>query len=178
MHLYELPWPKGALQSLPPTTEVEMRITLSYFVEPGPGEIGWQDRYRYASHGLRFDLNAPLESKKQFEMKINRKAQDENFKSSENQSVTDHWTLGSQARDKGSIHSDIWTGTTAQLADSNLIAVYPTIGWWRERAHLDKWNSKTRYALIVSINTPEQDVDIYTPVKNQITVKVPIEITT
>ncbi|MCI5144524.1 MAG: peptidase S8, partial [Candidatus Electrothrix sp. AR3] len=54
MHLYELPWPKEVLQSLPDTTEVQMRITLSYFVEPGPGEIGWQDRYRYPSHGLRF----------------------------------------------------------------------------------------------------------------------------
>jgi len=36
-----------------------MRITLSYFVEPSPGEVGWKDRYRYASHGLRFELNGP-----------------------------------------------------------------------------------------------------------------------
>ncbi|MBN2684477.1 MAG: S8 family peptidase [Pontiellaceae bacterium] len=177
MHLYELPWPKDALQALPPTADVEMRITLSYFIEPGPGEIGWQDRYRYASHGLRFDLNAPLESKKQFEMRINKKAQDDDYKSSENQSVANHWTIG-QARNTGSIHSDIWAGTAAQLAESNLVAVYPTIGWWKQREHLEKWDSKTRYTLIVSINTPEQDVDIYTPVATQIGIKTPIQITT
>ena len=177
MHLYELPWPKDALQALPPTAKVEMRITLSYFIEPGPGEIGGKDRYRYASHGLRFDLNAPLEPKKRFEMRINRKAQDEGYKSSENQSVADHWIIGSQTRDKGSLHSDIWTGTAAELAESNLVAVYPTIGWWKQREHLEKWDSKTRYALIVSISTPEQNVDIYTPVAVQIGIKAPIQIT-
>ncbi|MCK5374897.1 MAG: S8 family peptidase, partial [Alphaproteobacteria bacterium] len=47
MHLYELPWPKEILETLG-EIDVEMRVTLSYFVEPGPGEIGWKDRYRYA----------------------------------------------------------------------------------------------------------------------------------
>ncbi len=176
MHLYELPWPKEALQSLPSTTEVQMRITLSYFVEPGPGEIGWKDRYRYASYGLRFDLNAPTETKEGFEKKINKNARDESFNTSQNQSVTDHWTLGSNARDKGSIHSDIWTGTAADLAASNYIAIYPTIGWWRERSHLSKWNRRARYSLIVSINTPEQSVNIYTPVERKLRVAIPIEI--
>jgi hypothetical protein len=177
MHLYELPWPKEVLQSLPPSAEIEMRITLSYFIEPGPGEIGWQDRYRYASHGLRFKINAPTETKERFEMRINAEAQDEDFNSSENDSVSKYWVLGSQSRDKGSIHSDIWKGSAAELALSNLIAVYPTIGWWRERAHLSKWDSKTRYTLIVSINTPEQGVDIYTPVATELGVKIPVEIT-
>lgn len=59
MHLYDLPWPTEVLQNLPPDVLVQMRITLSYFVEPGPGELGWQDRYRYASHALRFDVNSP-----------------------------------------------------------------------------------------------------------------------
>lgn len=176
MHLHELPWPKDTLQILPPTTEVEMKITLSYFIEPGPGEIGWQDRYRYASHGLRFKINAPTETKERFEMRINAEAQDEDFNSSENASVSKHWVLGPQSRDKGSIHSDIWKGSAAELADSNLIAVYPTIGWWRERAHLNKWNSKTRYSLIISINTPEESVDIYTPVAVQVGIKPPVEI--
>ncbi len=176
MHLYELPWPKDALQALPMTADVQMKITLSYFVEPGPGEIGWKDRYRYASHGLRFDLNAPGETKEMFEKRINKNARDESFNSSENQSVADHWTLGSKARDKGSIHSDIWTGTAADLAASNIIAVYPIIGWWRERHHLEKWNRRTRYSLIVSINTPEQNIDIYTPVEVKLGIGIPVEI--
>lgn len=177
MHLYELPWPKDVLQALPPTAEIQMKITLSYFIEPGPERIGWKDRYRYPSHGLRFDLNSPGEPKEDLIRRINVAARDEENGHPGTSSAADHWTLG-QARDKGSIHSDIWKGSAAELADSNLVAIYPTIGWWRERAHLNKWNSKTRYSLIVSINTPEESVDIYTPVAVQIGIKTPIEITT
>lgn len=39
MHFYELPWPQEVLQSLPHDAKVQMRVTLSYFIEPGPGEI-------------------------------------------------------------------------------------------------------------------------------------------
>jgi hypothetical protein len=177
MHLYELPWPKEVLQSLPYGTEVEMRITLSYFIEPGPGEIGWEYRYRYASHALRFDLNAPGESKSEFLKRINKAARDEEEGAPGTESVSDHWQIGSQARDKGSIHSDIWQGTAAELADSNIIAVVPRIGWWRERAHLGRWDRKTRYALVVSIYTPEESVDIYTQVATQIGIAVPVTIT-
>ncbi|MCK4982147.1 MAG: hypothetical protein KAS17_04435 [Victivallaceae bacterium] len=154
-----------------------MRVTLSYFIEPGPGEIGWQDRYRYASHGLRFDLNSPTESKNQFLRRINAKSRDDDNGHPGTSSASEHWILG-QARDKGSVHSDIWQGSAAELAASNLIAIYPTIGWWKERAHLERWNRKTRYSLIVSIYTPEQEVDIYTPVSIQLQVPVSIEINT
>lgn len=46
MHLHTIPWPAEVLQNLG-ETEIELRITLSYFIEPGPGEIGWKNRYRY-----------------------------------------------------------------------------------------------------------------------------------
>lgn len=173
MHFYDLPWPREVLLNLPDTTEVEMRITLSYFIEPGPGEIGWQDRYRYASHLLRFELNSPGESRGEFVRRINQAAREEEGHPG-TQSASDHWVIGSQTRDKGSIHSDIWRGTAADLASSNLIAISPGIGWWRERAHLNRWNRKTRYALIVSIDTSEEAVDIYTPVAAQIGINVPI----
>ena len=178
MHLYELPWPKEVLLNLPDDTPVKMRITLSYFVEPGPGEIGWKDRYRYASHALRFDLNSPGESKDEFVKRINKDARDRDEDKPDTKSPSDHWLLGSQARDRGSIHSDIWQGTAAELADSNLIAISPTIGWWRERSYLGRWNQETRYALIVSISTPDETVDVYTPVAVQVGVPVAIEIST
>jgi hypothetical protein len=177
MHLYELPWPKEVLQGLPDGTQVEMRVTLSYFIEPGPGEIGWQDRYRYASHALRFDLKSPTETKEQFAKRINKAAREEEEGHPGTQSASDHWKIG-QARDRGSIHSDIWQGTASELADSNIIAISPRIGWWRERAHLGRWDRQTRYSLVVSITTPEEHIDVYTPVANQIGITVPIEITT
>lgn len=175
MHIYELPWPQDVLQSLPDDTKVQMRVTLSYFIEPGPGEIGWQDRYRYASHGLRFELNSPGEEKEQLIRRINAAARDEENGHPGTDSAADYWTLG-QARNKGSIHSDIWKGYASDLALSNLIAIRPTIGWWRERSHLGKWNSRTRYSLIVSITTPSEEVDIYTPVAAQIGITIPLEI--
>jgi len=175
MHLYELPWPKEILENLG-DSDVEMRITLSYFIEPGPGEIGWKDRYRYASHALRFDLNSPGEDKDTFVKRINKKSRDDNEDKPDTQSPSDYWVIGSKNRDKGSIHSDTWRGSAADLADSNLIAISPVIGWWRERRHLGKSNKTGRYSLIVSITTPEQNVDIYTPVKIATEIKTAIKI--
>ena len=175
MHLYELPWPKGILEGLG-ESEVEMRITLSYFVEPGPGEIGWKDRYRYASHALRFDLNSPGEDKEIFMKRINKKSRDENEGRPDSTSPRDHWVIGANNRDKGSIHSDIWRGTAAELASSNLIAISPRVGWWRERSNLRKYNDTTRYSLIASISTPENEVDIYTPVKIEIAQQIAISV--
>ncbi len=56
--------------------------------------------------------------------------------------------------------------------------VYPVIGWWRERSHLGKWNKNTKYSHIVSIMTPEEKVDIYTPVEIQVDLPVEIAVPT
>jgi hypothetical protein len=171
MHLYDLPWPTEVLAGLAETV-AEMRVTLSYFVEPGPGEVGWENRYRYASHGLRFQINGPQESEEDFVQRVNRQAREER----EHPGTVgpgDRWVIG-EARNVGSIHSDIWRGTCADLAESNLVAVYPTVGWWRERHHLNRWNRRCRYSLIVSIHTPTED--IYTPVAVQLGIAVPIEV--
>jgi len=176
MHLYELPWPKDVLIQLG-SVNVKMRITLSYFIEPGPGKIGWKDRYRYASHGLRFELNSPGEDRAAFEQRINKHTSDQDDGISHQLSgPSEKWTLGSQLRDVGSVHSDIWTGTAAELATSNFVAVRPTIGWWRERPHLKRWNSKCRYSLIITIQSPVENVDIYTIVSNQVLLAQPVSV--
>lgn len=176
MHLYELPWPKEVLQDLPPEIEVRMRVTLSYFIEPGPGEIGWKDRYRYASHALRFDVKSPSEETEEFVRRINVASRTEEEGHPGTQSASDHWVIGSKGRDRGSIHSDIWKGSAAELAASGVIVVYPIIGWWRERPHLGKFDSRARYSLIVSISTPSEEVDIYTPVANIVGITLPIAV--
>lgn len=174
MHLYRLPWPVDVLREMG-EAQVKMRVTLSYFVEPSPGEIGWQDRYRYASHALRFALNGPGESEAEFVQRVNRLARKEDERP-DTKGPGDRWTIGA-ARNVGSIHSDIWRGSAAELAASNLVAVHPTVGWWRERHHLNRWDKQTRYALLVSIHLPEHKVDIYTPVSVQIGVPNPVTIT-
>lgn len=172
MHLYGLPWPSDILAALG-ETEVSMRVTLSYFVEPGPGEVGWDNRYRYASHALRFAVNGPGESEQEFLRRVNAQARDEG--EHPGTEPPDNWVIG-EARNVGSIHSDIWRGRAADLAASNRVGVYPAIGWWRERHHLNRWNRRTRYSLIVSIQTPEQAQDIYVPVAQQVGIAVPVEV--
>jgi hypothetical protein len=178
LHLYDLPWPVEVLQELPDETEVSMRITLSYFIEPAPGEIGWKDRYRYPSHSLKFDIKSPTENRDEFLKRINLASREDGEESPGTASASDHWELGVNLRNRGSIHSDIWHGTASELANSNIIAVFPRTGWWKERAYLEKWDKHARYSLIISIRTPEETVDIYTPVANKIGISTPIEITT
>ncbi len=171
MHLYELPWPRETLLELGDVA-IAMRITLSYFIEPGPGELGWQNRYRYQSHALRFDLNRPGESKEAFISRINRAAREED--DDRKHPSDDRWTIGSQARSRGSIHSDMWEGTAADIAACNNIGVFPVIGWWRERPTEDRWNRRARYSLVVSLRTQVEETDLYTPVLNKL--RIPVEI--
>jgi len=173
MHLIELPWPVEALQDLPGETPVTINITLSYFVEPGPGEIGWRDKYRYRSHGLDFELKGPTEDKEEFLKHLNKAARnDEPFDS--NRTSID-WDIGSQTRNKGSIHRD-WVHTTAaQAAACNIVGVFPRTGWWKERSHLARGDTLTRYSLIISLQTDSTDVDIYTPIANIIVPKTIIQ---
>ena len=174
MHIYRLPWPVEVLRDLG-EMPVNMRVTLSYFIEPSPGEIGWKDRYRYASHGLRFELNGPGEPELEFVQRINRKAREDDEHPG-TEGANDHWTIG-EARNVGSIHSDIWSGTAAELALSNLIAVHPSVGWWRERHNLNRYGKQTRYSLVVSFSLPRLNIDIYTPVAVQLGVPTNIAIT-
>lgn len=176
MHFFEFPWPKEILEQLA-EVEVSMKITLSYFIEPAPGEIGWKDKYRYASCGLRFDVNNENEDRRAFQLRINKAIEaEDNEERGKNDST--RWTIGTDNRNKGSIHSDELKLTAAQLATCNLIAVYPIGGWWKTRTNLKKYNSKLRYSLIVSLDTPIENVDMYINVKNKIEtiIQTPIEV--
>ncbi|MDE0660858.1 MAG: hypothetical protein OXI79_14560 [Gammaproteobacteria bacterium] len=157
MHLRRLPRPHDALESLG-DAEVEMRVTLSYFIEPNPSQRG-NSRYRYQSHGLRFDVKRPPEASNDFRARINAAVEREGT----NTGASDpHWLLGANNRHRGSLHSDIWRGTAAALASRALVAVFPTNGWWRTRDRLGCANRTARYALAVIIRTPDPNVDLYT----------------
>lgn len=175
MNLHTLPWPETVLQSLE-NTKVKVRVTLSYFIEPGPGEKGWKNKYRYSSCGLRFDIKRPNETLDQFKQRINNAMRDENYQSISNSN--NNWYLGSRNRDVGSIHSDVWEDTAINLAQSGFIAVYPVIGWWRERTSLKKYNEKIHYSLVVTIETPDENIDLYTPIMTKITSRIPVSIET
>ena len=173
MHLHTLPWPRDVLERLG-EVQVELRVTLSYFIEPNPSQRGVQSRYRYASHGLRFDVKRPLESTDGFRRRINLAAREEEKRPS-GSGGDSSWLIGDQRRHKGSLHGDIWRGTAADLASRGSIAVYPTAGWWKTRPALERYDKAARYALVVSINAPAIDVDLYTQVANLIAATVRVE---
>lgn len=177
MHLHDIPWPADILMSLD-NEIVKMRITLSYYIEPGPGQIGWKDKYRYPSCGLVFEVNNPRESKEEFKRRISKAMRDEDENKDIVSNASDKWLIGSQNRNVGSIHSDIWEGTAADLSQSNYIMIYPTTGWWKLRTNQKKYNNKVRYSLVVSIEAPESNVDLYneivSAIKNRTVVKTEI----
>lgn len=172
MNLHRLPWPLDELESLG-EMEVEMRVTLSYFIEPNPSTRGVRSRYRYESHGLRFDVKRPYESEDDFRGRINSLAIRADDGTSRTGDDTD-WLIGPNNRHKGSLHSDIWQGTAAELASRGVLAVYPTLGWWKTRTALARYDKKARYALIISIHVPETKTDLYAAVENIIKPQIPI----
>jgi len=169
--LHQLPWPKSKLEELG-AVNVELRVTLSYFVEPSGSRRGWRQRYSYASHALRFDLNAPNESPTEFIRRVNQQASDEESGSTASASTADKWTVGFDQRIKGSLHQDIWRGHGAELATTGTISVHPVGGWWKNNKRKDRQELPVRYSLIVSLRTPAQEVDLYTPIATEIGVPV------
>ena len=168
MNLHALPWPKEQLEALPPDTKVELRITLSYFIEPNPSTRGTTSKFHYSSHRLRFDVQRPLDvTTEDFVARVNAAAAREDD-GDPIDAKDSNWLLGGKNRHRGSLHQDIWTGTASELANRGFIAVYPANGWWRTRQALARYDLPARYSLVVSIRTPSVDVDLYSPIAQQI----------
>jgi hypothetical protein len=166
MKFYTLPFPKEELENLGGTS-VEMRVTLSYFIEPNPSSRG-RSVHSYKSHGLRFALKTPAETNGHFMGRITKALQEEDFDYSND--VTDKWwTLGIKGRTKGSIHSDIWNGSATELASCGVLAVFPVYGWWKRQQ--DTVGNIAKYSLLVSIKT-SADIDLMTPTELVISNKI------
>lgn len=180
MKIHALPLPKGLLLSLG-DEEIRMRVTLSYFIEPSPGRKGWNVRHRYASHGLRFDVNRPTESLDEFKKYISREFWDGSVEDASKKarpekrdSESRGWVMGEYAQTHGSIHSDWWVGTSSQLAASEFIAVFPVTGWWRERPQHAGYLKTAQYSLLATIETKGADVELYNAVAEIIAAEVPV----
>lgn len=171
MHVHSLPWPTEVLEELG-ETQVTMRVTLSYFVEPSPNRVGWGVNHRYASHGLRFDvIRLPGETLTEFKQRISKAEWDDPKKRPPSVPETRNWVIGDNGRTHGSLHCDWWVGKAVELARCNRIAVYPVTGWWKERHHLGRYDHFARYSLVVSIQAPEVNVDLYNPITTYNTVE-------
>src|SRR5262249_26112795 len=122
--------------------------------------------------GLRFAMKRSTESVDEFRARINKAVQlDEEGLAPENE--PDNWYLGI-LRDAGSIHSDHWRGTGADLATRDSVAVFPITGWWKEKPALERYGRTIRYTLLISIRATNTAADIYTPVR--VAIQAPVAI--
>lgn len=169
MMLYRLPWPKDLLQAHA-NTNVRLRVTLSYFIEPNPGSRMATSKYRYANCNLRFAVQTPTEkSLRNFIARISDAISKDDKDAYETPDDTAAgWLLGDNLRRRGSLHSDTWSGTAAQLSEMGHLIVFPVNGWWRLRTQHKRYNNRIRYALIVTLETVGADLDIFTPISQSV----------
>jgi hypothetical protein len=173
VHLYELPWPKSVLQTEVGDQDATLKVSLSYFIEPNPGNRLYSNTFSYQSHGLGFRVVGRNEGLEVFLKRISAdtRERDEDGKL-ENGFTAEQWLIGSQTREKGSIQKDFITMSGSEMAERNIIAIFPKSGWYKTRKNQERYTLPLRYSLVLSIETPKSDVDIYTPVLTQI--KTPI----
>jgi hypothetical protein len=175
-HYYALPIPAGMLEALE-NQIVELKVTLSYFIEPNPGLAANVDAQRYQSHGLRFDHQRRNETVARFKQRVNPSERaDPRRRMTGNEPADTRWMLGEDSVSAGSLHCDVWTGPAIELLGRNMLCVKPVNGWWRQRASLEICNRKSRYALIVTLKAQNTEIDIYNPIRTNVGLPVPTPI--
>ncbi|MCP8968998.1 S8 family peptidase [Ectobacillus ponti] len=160
--IYELPWPEDVLLKLG-EQKVELRVTLSYFIEPNPKNT----LSKYEGAGLKWDLKGTAESDEEFFKRINAAERDEDEKGFRS---PDGWEVGIQQRSRGSVQSDRWIGTAASLASRNKVAVFSSYGWWRDNPAKHP-NPEVPFSLIVTITALQSDIDLYTEILNNVKIQ-------
>ena len=163
-HYYTLPIPRDLLVRLE-NTEVELKITLSYFIDPNPGLSGSVEPQRYQSFGLRFDLRRNGEPLETFKKRVNAAERENPRIGPRVEPDDDRWRLGANSISAGSLHCDTWSGPAIELLGRDTLCIKPVLGWWRDRAGKEYVNKQTRYSLIITFKTKDVDVDLYTPIK-------------
>ena len=111
---------------------------------------------RYRSFGLRFDLRRQRETEAQFQRRRNAEMGDRAAGGEDNP----NWDFGPKAIAAGSLHCGTWTGTAVELASRHQLAIYPVMGWWRDRPGQRRYLEKARYALVVTLKASKAEIDL------------------
>ena len=145
---YRLPLPESLLSDSDP--DVELRVTLSYFAEPN--KFG---RRTYRGLDLKWDMQGPQESEDAFIKRINmlkRELDEEGKRVKPAKTTSFDWTIGIQARSRGTVQSDRWRGKMSELVGDKLIAVVPVLGWWDQRKPLR--TQEMPFSVVISVFGP------------------------
>lgn len=174
-HYYTLPFPRRMLEELE-NELVELKITLSYFIDPNPGLSANVDPQRYQSHGLRFDLRRKTETLENFKQRVNASEREDPRVGPQREDDDGRWLLGPQSVSAGSLHCDVWTGPAIELAGRDTLCIKPVVGWCRKRSSPEICNATRRYSLIVSLKARNSEIDLYTPISAMIPVENPVQV--
>jgi Subtilase family len=174
-HYYRLPIPRHMLEELA-NEIVELKITLSYFIDPNPGLSANTDPQRYQSHGLRFDLKRKAETLDVFKRRVNAEERDDPRVGPQREDDDGRWLLGPKSVSAGSLHCDVWTGPAIELAGRDTLCIKPVVGWTRKRSKPEICNTMRRYSLIITIKARNSDIDLYTPISALIPIEAAIAV--
>lgn len=179
-NLYDLPWPKELMDNHPDMT-LTLRATLSTYIHPNPGTRCWEknQKYKYASHLLRFDFKRHTESERAFEQKLKKLTDEEENEEEGAAAPSDpKWAVGPKLRGKaGSLVQDIWKGSAADLREMGQLAVFPVKGWFATRKFQKNHefhnchHRSVRYSLIISLDA-EQEIGLYNEIANLVGVAI------
>ena len=148
----EIPFPEEELHAIG-GSEVELAVTLSYFVEPTDNLT----RRSYAGGRLRWDIQGPTETTDGFRARINRLVHEQGVAPG---TGSYPWRIPADARSRGTLQHDHTSVPAAHLAGSRLLAVYPVLGWWEDGR--EAWDKDLPYSVVVSVDLGEVDLDVHT----------------
>lgn len=172
-HFYSLPWPRSALELIA-EKEVRLRITLSYFIDPNPNAEAPLAPARYRSYGLRFDLRKRGERIEKFKSRINALSDAADVQLDLAVAENDR-LFGAKSVSAGSLHTDEWWCSAADLIDRDCLAVYPVSGWWKSSRKQEVSDRMARYSLVVTLDAGDVDVDLYAEIEQQIAAAIAAE---
>jgi hypothetical protein len=167
--LVRMPIPEAILLAAPDEI-VELTVTLSFFAEPSTFR-------RREMLGLRlgWDMQGPGENEAQFLQRLNLVDRRDARKSDSYSPGQGYkqWDLRTQRRSRGTVQSDRLEIAASLLAESKLIAIYPILGWWDDRAETKE--ESLPFSLIVTLQVP--NADIYTPIAQALQAEVELPAT-
>ncbi|TNC28024.1 S8 family peptidase [Amycolatopsis alkalitolerans] len=143
---------------------VRLAITLAYFIEPTEAMAGRQ----YAGGRLRWEMQGPTENELQLRRRINKLARSGTSEAGPSSGYT--WTIGSQARGRGTLQHDYVELNASELAGDRLLAVFPILGWWEQRESTK--NLEIPYAIVVSVDSYSEDIDLYAAIQASIATNI------
>jgi hypothetical protein len=161
---FALPWPRKILSGVLGRETIELRCTLSYFVEPDPLAEARSRKDRYASHRLRWRLNQPGDTPQQAQSRVNSLVEPDDGVFLTDTASDRNWEFDQRSISTGTVHTNVWRGPGHELAERGGICIYPVKGWWANHKEAE-YQRVIPFSLTVTIATARTDVDLYAEVK-------------